>query len=147
MISFWQSSTNYIYIHISFLLFTGFLYRFLGFLKQLMAFGHEREQCRLRHHFLLPTSKKGEGLIVSVLVTCFNKSAYKLLNCIVIPSQTVFVGGILFSHCPWVCLSMTFWFFNILKRQWQNFIKFGKNIDIHKMNIYNRKIRARGQFF
>ena len=39
------------------------------------------------------------------------------------PPQTVFVGGegILFSHCPSVCLSrpsVTFWFFfNILKRQ------------------------------
>ena len=26
-------------------------------------------------------------------------------------------------------------------------MKFGKHIDIHKMNIYNRKIRAWGQFF
>ena len=48
---------------------------------------------------------------------------------------------------PSICPSATFWFFNILKRQWWNFIKFGKHIDIHKMNIYNRKIMARGQFF
>ena len=27
------------------------------------------------------------------------------------------------------------------------FHKFGKHIDIHKMYIYNRKIRARGKFF
>ena len=65
------------------------------------------------------------------------------------PQQTVFMGsiltvcgGILFSHCQ----STTFWVFNILKRQRWNYIKFGKHIDIHKMNIDNRKIRARVQF-
>ena len=31
--------------------------------------------------------------------------------------------------------------------EFHKFKKFGKHIDIHKMNIYNRKIRARGQFF
>ena len=53
------------------------------------------------------------------------------------------------SVCPSGCYShpsVTFWFFSILKRQWWNFINFGKHIDIHKMNIYNRKIRTRGQF-
>ena len=37
-------------------------------------------------------------------------------------------------------------FFNILKRQWWKFIKFCRHIDIDKMNVYNRKLRARGQF-
>ena len=45
-----------------------------------------------------------------------------------IPSQTVFVGDILFSRCSSICMSvlpsMTLWFFlNILKRQWWKFIK------------------------
>ena len=66
------------------------------------------------------------------------------------PAKLYLWGIILFSHCPSIRplfrLSTTFWFFNILKRQWQNFIKFGKHIDIQKMNIYNRNIRARGQF-
>ena len=66
---------------------------------------------------------------------------------IIIPLANCFCvcgGDIMFSCCPSVCLS--FWFFNILKRRW-NFIKFGKHIDIHKMNIYNRKIRARANSF
>ena len=58
------------------------------------------------------------------------------------PSTYLPRGGIMFS-CPSI---RTFLFFNILKKQWRNFIKFGKHIHIHKMNIYNRKIRARGQF-
>ena len=36
---------------------------------------------------------------------------------------------------------------NTLKMQWQNFIKFGKHIDIHKMNIYNRKKGLRANSF
>ena len=51
-------------------------------------------------------------------------------------------GGILFSHpsiSASICPFATFWFSNIFKRQWRNFIKFGKHIDIHKMNIYLEK--------
>ena len=44
--------------------------------------------------------------------------------------------------------SVTFWpFFNILKGQWGNFIKLSKHIDSHKMNICNRTVRARAQFY
>ena len=35
---------------------------------------------------------------------------------------------------------------DILKRQWWNFIKLCKHIDIHKMNIYNRKRWAWDQY-
>ena len=38
-------------------------------------------------------------------------------------------------------------FFNIFSRQWWNFIRPCKHIDILKINIYNRKIRVWGQFF
>ena len=68
------------------------------------------------------------------------------------PQQTVFVAGpgrggrgILFSRCPSIRDVLVFQYLE--KRQWWNFIKFGKHIDIHKMNIYNSKIRARAQFF
>ena len=40
--------------------------------------------------------------------------------------------------CPW-CFG-----FSVSKKA---MMEFGKHIDIHKMNIYYRKIRARGQFF
>ena len=53
------------------------------------------------------------------------------------PLQTVFVGGgytvFTLSISPSVCGVLVF--------------QFGKHVNIHKMNIYNRKIRARGQFF
>ena len=41
---------------------------------------------------------------------------------------------------------MIWFFFNILKRQWWKFIKFCRHIDIDKMYVYNRQLRARGQF-
>ena len=66
-------------------------------------------------------------------------------------TQTIFGGGILFSRClsvhpsvrpsfrPCVLPPVTFWFFfNILKRQWWKFIKFGRHIDIDEMYVYNR---------
>ena len=70
---------------------------------------------------------------------------------IIPPANYVCGGGILFSRCPSVHPSfrpsVTFWFFfNILKRQWWKFIKFCRHIDIDKMYVYNRKLRARGQF-
>ena len=63
------------------------------------------------------------------------------------PTQTMFVGGILFSRCPSIHVSihpsMMFCFFlNILKRQWWKFIKLCRHIDIDKMYVYNRKLRA-----
>ena len=74
------------------------------------------------------------------------------LRLIIPPANYVCWGRILFSCClsvfPSVCLSVTFWFFfNILKRQWWKFIKFCRHIDIDKMYIYNRKLRAMGQFY
>ena len=66
-----------------------------------------------------------------------------MIGIIIPPANCLWQDIILFSRCP----SVTFWFFSILKRQRWNFIKFGKHIDIYKMNIYIRKIRARGQFF
>ena len=65
---------------------------------------------------------------------------------IFIPPANCVCASILFSR-PSIYPSATFWFFIILKRQWRNFIKFDKHIDIHEMNIYDSKIRARGQFF
>ena len=62
-------------------------------------------------------------------------------------------GGILFSHCPSVRPSfrrpsVTFWFYlNIFNRLWWNLIKPCKHIDILKINMYNRKLRARGQLY
>ena len=56
---------------------------------------------------------------------------------------TVFTLSIRLSVRP----SVTFWFFfYILKRQLWKFIKFCRHIDINKMYVYNRKLRARGQF-
>ena len=82
-----------------------------------------------------------------------------MFTSIIIPPQTMFVcvwggGGctvftlsIHLSVHVSVHPSVTFWFFfNILKRQWWKFIKFCRHIDIDKMYIYNRKLRARGQF-
>ena len=74
-----------------------------------------------------------------------------LLNIYYTPRKLCLWGGILFSRCPSVRLSVRpsvmFWFFfNILKRQWWKFIKFCRHIDIDKMYVYNRKLRARGQF-
>ena len=44
--------------------------------------------------------------------------------------------------------SVTFWFFlNVLKRQWWKFIKLCRHIDIDKMYIYNKKLKARDQYF
>ena len=86
--------------------------------------------------------------LIRVILSCFSGFFQVYCTTLMYPFffntrlQTVLVGGILLSRC----LSATFWFFNIVKRQWWNFIKFGKHIDIHKMNIYYRKIRARDQF-
>ena len=52
--------------------------------------------------------------------------------------QTVFVGCTLFSR-PSICPLATFCFFYILNRQCWNVISISKHIDIHKINICNRK--------
>ena len=76
----------------------------------------------------------------------------EVVKCFIIPPRKLcLLGDILFSCCPSIRLSVrpsvTFWFFfNILKRQWWQFIKFCRHIDIDKMYVYNRKLRARGQF-
>ena len=45
-----------------------------------------------------------------------------------------------------ICPSAMFWsFFNIMKRQWWNFIRLCEHVEIHKMNIYMRTIWERGQ--
>ena len=76
--------------------------------------------------------------------TCMLKSILHLLFglnnptvTIVIPPANCVYGGVYCFHVvhPLVRPSVTFWFFNILKRQWLNFIKFGKHIDIHKMHL------------
>ena len=73
---------------------------------------------------------------------------------IIIPPTNYVCGGVYCFHIvrPSIRLSVrpsvTFWFFfNILKRQWWKFIKFCRHIDIDKMYVYNRKLRARGQFY
>ena len=57
------------------------------------------------------------------------------------PSKQCLLGGILYSCCPPVRDILVF--FNILKRQWWKFCRY---IDIDKMYVYNRKLRARSQF-
>ena len=56
----------------------------------------------------------------------------------------MFVGGKLFSRCLSVCLSVS----DILVFQYLEKVKKAMTeFDIRKMDIYDRKIRARGQFF
>ena len=63
------------------------------------------------------------------------------------PHPTNFVCWGVYSFHVHVRLSVTFRFFlSILKRQWWKFIKLCRHIDIDKMYVYNRKLRARGQF-
>ena len=68
-----------------------------------------------------------------------------------IPPQTLFVVGILFSHCPSVraCVrpSVTFCFFNNLKSHRWIFIKPCKHVHICKTNTLDKKVRARGLFY
>ena len=67
------------------------------------------------------------------------------------PPQTLFVVGILFSHCPSVrpCVrsSVTLCFLNILNNHCWIFIKPCKHVHICKTNTLNKKVRARGQFY
>ena len=75
------------------------------------------------------------------------------------PPQTLFVVGILFlrcpcvracvcvSFCPSVCPSVTFCYFNILKSHCWIFIKPCKHVHICKTNTWDKKVRARGQFY
>ena len=46
------------------------------------------------------------------------------------------------DRCP-----LGYLFLNILKRQLWKFFKLCRHIDIDEMYIYNRKLRARGQFY
>ena len=66
------------------------------------------------------------------------------------PPQTLFVGGILFSRCPSVraCIrpSVTLCFLNNLSHCWI-FIKPCKHVHICKTNTFDKKVRARGQFY
>ena len=71
------------------------------------------------------------------------------------PPQTLFVVGVLFSHCPSVCAcvcpcvrpSVTFCFLNNLKSHCWIFIKPCKHVHICKTNTLDKKVRARGQFY
>ena len=72
-----------------------------------------------------------------------------------------YIGGHIYTlaNCVCVCgggggegrgytvftLSVCWFFFQYLEKAMTEFHKFVKHIDIHKMNIYNRKIRARVQ--
>ena len=71
---------------------------------------------------------------------------HQILQMFIIPSQTLFVEGILFSRCPsvcpCVCPSVTFCFLYILKCHCWNFIKLCKHIYIYKTNTLNEKVRA-----
>ena len=101
--------------------------------------------------------KKGAfccSFIVILLVFKYGSNLLLLCPLLYPPANYVCWWGILFSCpsvfpsvCPSIRPSVTFWFFfNILKRQWWKFIKFCRHIDIDKMYVYNRKLRARGQF-
>ena len=75
------------------------------------------------------------------------------------PPQTLFVGGILFSRCPSVRLSVrpsvrpcvrpsvTLCFLNILMNHCWIFIKPCKHVHICKTNFLDKKVRARGLFY
>ena len=69
---------------------------------------------------------------------------------IIIPA-TNFEVGILFSQCQSVCLcvrpSAAFYFLNILKSHCWIFIKPCKHVYICKTNTFDKKVRARGQFY
>ena len=89
-------------------------------------------------------------LVPGVMAFCKFKISQKLF----IPPQTMFVVVYTVftlrvhpSFHPCVRLSVTFWFFlNILKRQLWKFIKLCIHIDIDKMYVYNKELRARAQF-
>ena len=83
------------------------------------------------------------------------KCIFKAQN-LVIPLQTLFVVGILFSRCPSVrayvraCVRPSVrnvFFFNILKSHHWIFIKPCKHVHICKTNTLDKKVRARGQFY
>ena len=65
------------------------------------------------------------------------------MGCLIIPPQTLFVVGILFSRCPSIRQSVrpsvTFCFLNILKSHCWNFIKLCKHDHIYKPNTLNKK--------
>ena len=72
-------------------------------------------------------------------------------NLLLYPPQTLFVGGILFSRCPSVRLSVrpsvTLCFLNNSKSHCWIFIKPCKHVHICKTNTLDKKVRARGQFY
>ena len=55
------------------------------------------------------------------------------------PLQTVFVGGYTVFTSVLPCVSVTFFFLNILKNHWWNFVKFCKHIHIYKTSTTNKK--------
>ena len=70
------------------------------------------------------------------------------------PRKLCFWVGILFSRCQCVCvcvcLSVCLLCFVSLisfKSYWLNFIKLSILIHIYRTNTYNKKVRARGQFY
>ena len=103
--------------------------------------------------FIIPVA-----IVIVANLIVFTLVLYNCLFCHIFipPANCVCVcvcggGGILLSVRLSVRASVrpsvTFWFFfNILKRQWWKFIKFCSLIDIDKMYVYNRKLRAGGQF-
>ena len=81
--------------------------------------------------------------------TCSLKQEH--LSYLLYPPQTLFVGGILFSRCPSVRPSfrpsVTLCFLNNSKSHCWIFIKPCKHVHICKTNTWDRKVRARGQFY
>ena len=81
------------------------------------------------------------------LVSDSQFSGYWWFQVLIIPPQTLFVVGILFSCCPSVRVYVTFCFLNILKSHCCIFIKPYKHVHICKTNTLNKTVRARGQFY
>ena len=135
---------------------------FVGFVMLWFIYKNISQACIITKVFLVKMIKKNNkslflfslsfAKIISIKALWYKGGNYLNNYNTPPPANVMLVWGMLFSRCPSVFPSVrpsvwTFCFFlNILKRQWWKFIKLCRHIDIDNMYVYNRQLRARGQF-